>query len=54
MYGSRNKPIVTDVIYGLGGRDITPSEIASVYEEALAAAKTGVVKEQVKFVGVRE
>lgn len=54
MYGSKNKPIVTDVIYGLGGRDITPSEIASVYEEALAAAKTGVVKEQVKFVGVRE
>jgi len=54
MYTSRSKPLISNVIYGLGGRDITPSEIGSEYEEALAAAKTGVLGEQVKFVGVRE
>jgi len=54
MYESKTKPIVTDMVYGLGGRDITPPEITSIYEEALIAAKTGVVKEQVRFVGVRE
>jgi len=41
-------------IYGLGGRDITPSDIESVFNEALEAAETGVVKEPVKFIGVRE
>jgi len=53
-YTHKTKPVIMNVIYGLGGRDITPTEIASIYEEALAAAKTGAVKEQVKFVGVRE
>jgi len=54
MYTSKAKPLITNVIYGLGGRDITPPEIASVYEDALTAAKTGAVRERVEFVGVRE
>ena len=54
VYTSKAKPLITNVIYGLGGRDITPAEIASVYEDGLRAAKAGVVEEQVKFVGVRE
>ncbi len=53
-YAHKIKPMIMNVVYGLGGRDITPSEILSVYEEALAVAKTGALKEQVKFVGVRE
>jgi pyruvate ferredoxin oxidoreductase alpha subunit len=43
-----------DVIYGLGGRDITPSDLKAIYNEALEVAKTRVVKEPLKFVGVRE
>lgn len=54
MYTSKAKPLITNIIYGLGGRDITPPEIGSVYEDALNVARTGVVREQVKFVGVRE
>jgi pyruvate ferredoxin oxidoreductase alpha subunit len=45
---------VFNCLYGLGGRDITPSDFRSIFEEALEAAKTGKVKEYMKFVGVRE
>ncbi len=41
-------------IYGLGGRDITPSDIKVIFDEALEVARTGTVKEPIKFVGVRE
>lgn len=45
---------IFNVIYGLGGRDITPSEIEDIFNDALEIAKTGIVKDYVKFVGVRE
>lgn len=45
---------VFNCVYGLGGRDITPMELESIFEEALETARTGRVKEYVKFVGVRE
>jgi len=43
-----------NVIYGLGGRDMTPFDIEAIFNETLEVAKTGVVKEPLKFVGVRE
>jgi pyruvate ferredoxin oxidoreductase alpha subunit len=45
---------VFNAVYGLGGRDITPLEIKTVFEEGLEIAKTGIVKKPLKFVGVRE
>lgn len=45
---------ISNMVYGLGGRDITPSNVESMFNEALEIAKTGVVKEPIKFVGVRE
>lgn len=51
---SSNKLKVFDVIFGLGGRDITGDEIESVFNDALRVGETGVVKEYVKYVGVRE
>ncbi|MBS7656202.1 pyruvate ferredoxin oxidoreductase [Candidatus Bathyarchaeota archaeon] len=45
---------VFNVIYGLGGREITPKEVEDIFNLALKAAKTGKVEEKVKFVGVRE
>jgi pyruvate ferredoxin oxidoreductase alpha subunit len=43
-----------NIVYGLGGRDIKPSDIEAIFNEALEVAKTGAVKEPLKFVGVRE
>ncbi|MEM2322907.1 MAG: pyruvate ferredoxin oxidoreductase, partial [Candidatus Bathyarchaeia archaeon] len=45
---------VFNCLYGLGGRDITPSDLKLIFEEALEVAKTGKVKEYMKYVGVRE
>lgn len=45
---------VLNGIYGLGGRDITPSDIEAIFNEALRIAETGIVEEPVKFIGVRE
>ena len=51
---NKNALDIFNVIYGLGGRDITPKEIEGIFEDALNVAKTGNIKENVRFVGVRE
>ncbi|MEA3346378.1 MAG: pyruvate ferredoxin oxidoreductase [Chloroflexota bacterium] len=45
---------VVDYVYGLGGRDIAPSQIESVYRDLLDIAETGQVKRMVTYLGVRE
>ena len=50
----KESPKIFNVIYGLGGRDIKPSDIELVFNQALETAKTGVVKEPTMFLGVRE
>jgi pyruvate ferredoxin oxidoreductase alpha subunit len=54
LHTLKDSPKIFNVIYGLGGRDIQPSEIESVFNQALETAKTGVVKEKTMFLGVRE
>lgn len=45
---------VLNMIYGLGGRDTPPSTIQQAFEDTLQVAKTGEVKERIKFLDVRE
>jgi len=54
LHTVKESPKIFNVIYGLGGRDIKPSDIELVFSEALETAKTGVVKEKTMFLGVRE
>jgi len=54
LHTLEESPRIFNVIYGLGGRDIEPSDIEFVFNEALETARTGVVKEQTMFLGVRE
>ena len=54
LYGEGRELKVFNGIFGLGGRDITPFDIESVFNEALEVAKTGVVKRQLRFIGVRD
>jgi len=54
LYNNGKQLKVFNVIYGLGGRDITPFDIEAIFNETLDVLKTGVVKEPLKFVGVRE
>jgi pyruvate ferredoxin oxidoreductase alpha subunit len=52
--GVEPKPKVFNIIFGLGGRDIQPSDIEGVFNQALEVAESGVVKEETVFLGVRE
>jgi pyruvate ferredoxin oxidoreductase alpha subunit len=45
---------VIDCVYGIGGRDIQPLEIESIYMRLLEIAETGEIGEKVRFLGVRE
>jgi len=54
MYDSKQKPYLLNYIFGLGGRDIFPNEIEDVYKEMFDILKTGSVRKQVNYIGVRE
>jgi pyruvate ferredoxin oxidoreductase alpha subunit len=53
VYGNGRIP-VSDYVYGLGGRDIVPSHIESIAQDALRMAETGKPDQVVTFLGVRE
>ncbi len=54
LYEEKNHPPVVDYIFGLGGRDIFEADIENVYRDLFEIAKTGKVKEKVRFIGVRD
>lgn len=54
LYESEKRPPVVDYIFGLGGRDIFPENIKSVYKDLEEIKKTGKVKSPVNYLGVRE
>jgi pyruvate ferredoxin oxidoreductase alpha subunit len=43
-----------NVIYGLGGRDVSPQQIEDVFNETLKVAETGTIPAPISFIGVRE
>ena len=53
VYGDGRIP-VADYVFGLGGRDIVPSQIETVFHDALKMAETGKPEQLVTFLGVRE
>lgn len=54
LYDLDRKPLIFNVVYGLGGRDVTPAEIGEVFDQTLAVARRGNVAEPVTYLGVRE
>jgi len=54
LYETESKPLITNYIYGLGGRDINTSDIESVYNELLEMVEKNKVKNLVNYLGVRE
>ena len=50
----RTQVPVANYVYGLGGRDILPGEIESVYRDLLRVAETGQVEQMVTYLSVRE
>lgn len=50
----KEKPVLINRIYGLGGRDYMPEHAQEVIEELIEIAKTGKVKVLKEYIGVRE
>lgn len=54
LYPCKEKPILINKIYGLGGRDYLPQHAEQVLLELVEIAKTGKVKTFKEYIGVRE
>ncbi len=54
LYNERNKPILVNYIYGLGGRDVPPSLVEKMFYELVDIAKKGEPIFKPRFLGVRE
>ncbi|MBI5196659.1 MAG: pyruvate ferredoxin oxidoreductase [Nitrospirae bacterium] len=54
LYPYKDKPILINKIYGLGGRDYMPAHAEQALSELVEAAKTGKIKQIKEYIGVRE
>ena len=54
LYDSSIKPLMTNYIYGLGGRDIFPDDIKKVYSDLAGALKNKKVNNPLNYLGSRE
>jgi len=54
LYDAEAPPFVVDYIYGLGGRDASPTELRGTYEDLQRILKTKNVQNQVQYLGLRE
>ena len=54
LYDEPSHPPIINYIYGLGGRDSSPSELRKIFDELVQIAKTGQIASQVRYLGLRE
>jgi pyruvate ferredoxin oxidoreductase alpha subunit len=54
LYDLKERPYVVNYVYGLGGRDTSPTQIRGIYEDLQTIIKTGRVEKMVNYVGLRE
>jgi pyruvate ferredoxin oxidoreductase alpha subunit len=54
LYPYKEKPVLINKIYGLGGRDYLPEHAELVLNELVEIAKTGTVRSYKEYIGVRE
>jgi pyruvate ferredoxin oxidoreductase alpha subunit len=53
LYDADGHPFLVNYIYGLGGRDTSPSQIRKIYEDLQKIVQTKQVDELIKYVGLR-
>jgi pyruvate ferredoxin oxidoreductase alpha subunit len=54
LYGGDSRPYVVNYIYGLGGRDTSPTELRSIYEDLQSILQTHCVEAPIQYLGLRE
>jgi len=53
LYEGANRPHVVNYIYGLGGRDTSPVELRSIYENLQGILQVGRVEVPIQYLGLR-
>jgi pyruvate ferredoxin oxidoreductase alpha subunit len=54
LYDQKQRPVIVNYIFGLGGRDSNPIELRKIFEELTRITKNGQVQTQVRYFGLRE
>ena len=54
LYEAKTHPYVVNYIYGLGGRDSSPRELQSIYEDLQRILATKRVENTIRYLGLRE
>ena len=54
LYTADNRPLMSNIIYGLGGREIDPDMIKDIFYRLSQAVDRGRIEEEVQYFGVRE
>ncbi len=54
LYDAPIHPYVVNYIYGLGGRDTSPSELRKIYEDLQKILQTQRIENPIQYVGLRE
>jgi pyruvate ferredoxin oxidoreductase alpha subunit len=53
LYEAASRPYVVNYIYGLGGRDASPTELRSIYENLQRILQAGCVETPIQYLGLR-
>ncbi len=54
LYDAASHPYIVNYIYGLGGRDISPTQIRKIFEDLQKMLQTRQIGDLVRYVGLRE
>jgi pyruvate ferredoxin oxidoreductase alpha subunit len=54
FYDVNPRPYVVNYIYGLGGRDTSPQELRTIYEDLQRILQTQRVETSIQYLGLRE
>ena len=53
FYDQDIRPLISNYIYGLGGRDMPPQRLMVIFDDLQKIAETGRIEKTVKYIGVR-
>jgi len=53
FYDQDIRPLISNYIYGLGGRDMPPQRLMTIFEDLQKIAETRRIEKTVKYIGVR-
>ncbi|MDR0471237.1 MAG: pyruvate ferredoxin oxidoreductase, partial [Nitrososphaerota archaeon] len=54
LYDQKQRPIIVNYIFGLGGRDSSPQNFRKIYDDLSQIAKTGQTQKTVTYFGLRD